>query len=71
VMEAHLAKYRSLVPSLAMLCHLADVGHGPVGGEAMARAVLLGDFSKAMHAAPMTLYCALISRQRGRLAIGS
>ncbi len=44
VMEAHLAKYRSLIPSLALLCHLADVGHGPVGGEAMARAVALGNY---------------------------
>lgn len=28
--ESHLAKYRSLVPSIALLMHLADGGHGPV-----------------------------------------
>jgi putative DNA primase/helicase len=28
--EAHLAKYRSLVPSLALICHLADGAAGPV-----------------------------------------
>lgn len=37
-MESHLAKYRSLVPSLALLCHLADGGTGPVGGVAFSRA---------------------------------
>jgi putative DNA primase/helicase len=30
-LESHLAKYRSLVPSLALLIHLADGGQGPVG----------------------------------------
>jgi putative DNA primase/helicase len=30
-LESHLAKYRSLVPSLALLLHLADGAHGPVG----------------------------------------
>lgn len=44
VMEAHLAKYRSLAPSLALLCHLADVGHSPVGAEAMERAAALCDY---------------------------
>ena len=44
VMEAHLAKHRSLVPSLALLCHLADIGHGSVGGDAMARAIAFGDY---------------------------
>jgi putative DNA primase/helicase len=29
--ESHLAKYRSLVPSLALLIHLAEGAHGPVG----------------------------------------
>jgi putative DNA primase/helicase len=38
-MESHLSKYRSLLPSLALLCHLADVGHGPVGIDALGRAV--------------------------------
>lgn len=30
-LESHLAKYRSLIPSLALLIHLVDVGGGPVG----------------------------------------
>jgi putative DNA primase/helicase len=38
-LEAHLAKYRSLVPSLALLVHLADGGQGPVGEEAARKAV--------------------------------
>ena len=38
-LESHFAKYRKLVPSLALINHLADVGHGPVGKEAMARAL--------------------------------
>jgi hypothetical protein len=38
LLEAHLAKYRSLVPSLALLIHLADVGNGPVGKAALERA---------------------------------
>jgi Protein of unknown function (DUF3987) len=36
--EAHLAKYRSLVPSLALLIHLADGGGNPVGMKALERA---------------------------------
>jgi len=37
--EAVLAKYRSLVPSLALLIHLADGGGGPVPVRALDRAV--------------------------------
>jgi putative DNA primase/helicase len=37
--EAHLAKYRSLVPTLALLIHLADGGQGAVGEEAMSKAL--------------------------------
>jgi putative DNA primase/helicase len=37
--ESHLAKYRSLVPSLALLIHLADGGQGPVGEAATRRAL--------------------------------
>ena len=33
--EAHLAKYRSLAPSLALLIHLADGGKNPVGVDAL------------------------------------
>jgi putative DNA primase/helicase len=38
-LESHLAKYRSLVPSLALLLHLADGGQGPVGVEATRKAI--------------------------------
>ena len=43
-LESHFAKYRKLVPSLTLINHLADVGHGPVGGEAMARALGLATY---------------------------
>lgn len=39
--ESHLAKYRSLVPSLALLCHLADnPDGGPVDLAALLRALM-------------------------------
>ena len=44
VLEAHLAKYRSLVPSLALLSHLADGGTGPVNKLAMARGEAWAEF---------------------------
>jgi hypothetical protein len=42
--KAHLAKYRSLVPSLALICHLADGGAGSVPQEAMARAAAWAEY---------------------------
>jgi hypothetical protein len=33
-----------LVPSLALINHLADIGHGPVGKEAMSRALALATY---------------------------
>jgi putative DNA primase/helicase len=42
--EAHLAKYRSLVPSLALLIHLADGGANPVGVAALERACAWADY---------------------------
>ena len=44
LIEAHLAKYRSLVPTLALLIHLADVGHGPVGEMALRRACAWAEY---------------------------
>ncbi len=38
-LEAVLAKYRSLIPSLALLIHLADGGRGPVSLPALDKAV--------------------------------
>jgi hypothetical protein len=44
MMEAYLAKYRSLIPSLALLIHLADVGKGPVTADALERACAWGEY---------------------------
>ncbi|MGB6797896.1 MAG: YfjI family protein [Xanthobacteraceae bacterium] len=38
-LESHLAKYRKLVPGLALISHLVDGGTGSVGLAALARAV--------------------------------
>ncbi|MBZ0153297.1 MAG: DUF3987 domain-containing protein [Planctomycetes bacterium] len=37
--ESHISKYRSLIPSLALLIHLAEGGNGPVRADAMTRAI--------------------------------
>ena len=37
-LESHLAKYRSLCPSLALLLHLADHNTGPIGAVHVAKA---------------------------------
>jgi hypothetical protein len=42
--EAHLAKYRSLIPSLALLTHLADSADGPVELIALERAIAWGEY---------------------------
>lgn len=39
VIESHLSKYRSLVPSLALICHLVDAGQGAVSRAALERAI--------------------------------
>jgi putative DNA primase/helicase len=44
VMVEHLAKYRSLIPSLGLLCHLADGHSGPVGIDALERAIAWGQY---------------------------
>ena len=44
VMVAQLAKYRSLIPSLALLCHLAEGRVGTVGIEALERAIAWGRY---------------------------
>jgi hypothetical protein len=38
-LEGHLAKYRTLVPSLALINHLADGGIGPVSHRALLKAL--------------------------------
>lgn len=44
---AHLAKYRSLVPSLALLVHLADGGRGSIGTRPLLTACAWGEFLEA------------------------
>ena len=43
-LESHLAKYRKLVPALALLTHLADRETGPVSELAMLRAVTWAEY---------------------------
>jgi putative DNA primase/helicase len=42
--ESHLAKYRSLIPSLALLFHLADARRGAVTADALERAIAWGKY---------------------------
>jgi hypothetical protein len=42
--ESHMVKYRSLIPSIAMVSHLVDGGVGPVTLEALDRAIGWGDY---------------------------
>jgi putative DNA primase/helicase len=45
VLEAHLAKFRSLIPSLALLCHLADHPEGgPVDVRSLHRGCAWGEY---------------------------
>jgi len=44
IFEAHLTKYRSLVPSLALIYHLADQHVGPVGVRALDRAIATAEY---------------------------
>jgi putative DNA primase/helicase len=37
--EAHLAKYRKLVPGLSLICHVTDGSSGPVGVASVRRAI--------------------------------
>ena len=46
-MESHLAKYRKLVPSSALICHLADGGTGPVAYSAMVRSLAWAHYLKS------------------------
>ena len=43
-LESHLSKYRKLVPSLALINHLADGGTGPVTEAATVRALALAEY---------------------------
>lgn len=48
-MESHLAKYRSLVPAIALLIHLAGPRIGPVGTQSIERALQWAKYLE-MHA---------------------
>lgn len=43
-MESHLSKYRSLVPSLALIFHLVEWGAGDIGRAALVRALHWADY---------------------------
>jgi len=43
-LEGHLAKYRKLVPGLALIDHVAEGGTGNVGAEALARALDMAEY---------------------------
>jgi Protein of unknown function (DUF3987) len=43
-LEGHLAKYRKLVPALALMNHLADGASGPVSQEALLRALAFASY---------------------------
>ena len=43
-MEAHLAKYRSMVPSLALVLHLSVADEGPIGYDALERAIAWAEY---------------------------
>lgn len=43
-LESHLAKYRKLVPSLALTLHLANSGSGPVSKRATLQALAWGEY---------------------------
>jgi hypothetical protein len=46
-LESHFAKYRSLIPSLALLIHLADGRRGSVGLSALDKAVAWGEYLRS------------------------
>jgi putative DNA primase/helicase len=41
---SHLSKYRKLIPSLALIFHLCDTGHGAVRYEALLSAIAFGEY---------------------------
>lgn len=46
-LESHVAKYRKLIPSLALIHHLVDGGTGPVGEAAILSALAWSEFLEA------------------------
>jgi hypothetical protein len=60
-LEAHLAKYRKLVPALALINHLVDNGHNEISQQAMRKALA---FSKYLESHARRLYGATNERER-------
>lgn len=60
-LESHLAKYASMVPSIALILHLANGGRGPVSGDAAALAVRWAEYLES-HAG--RLYAASVAPER-------
>ena len=54
-LESHLAKYRKLVPSLALISHLADGGSGPITDLALLRADAYANYLETHAVAPTQL----------------
>ena len=52
-LEGHLAKYRKLVPALALINHIADAGQGDVGEFSLLRALA---FSKYLESHARRVY---------------
>ena len=46
-LESHLAKFRTLVPALALISHLADGGRGPASEQALLRALAIAEYAEA------------------------
>ena len=71
-LESHLAKYRKLVPGLALICHVVDEGTGFVGLAALERAVAWATYLEtharraygSVMAAPTTTATAIFAKIR-------
>jgi putative DNA primase/helicase len=46
-MESHLGKYQGMVPSIALVLHLAEYGRGPVSAESLTRAIAWAAYLEA------------------------
>jgi hypothetical protein len=46
-LEGHIAKYRKLVPALALMNHLADHGEGPVGHRSLVKALAFAHYLRS------------------------
>jgi hypothetical protein len=76
-LEAHFAKYRKLIPGLALLCHIADRQTGAVGEEAILRALSWAEYldtharrayASVIHADLKAAHAILDKLRRGELS---